>query len=420
MLHKSFFFILLSLALTVCGGRSTTPASSPVSSPVSTSVEQLSELENVNVIIREDEDKLVQVHIVNGKAEITFDLAQWDELHEIFSSGRFELPTGDLKYFDKNTKRYGPFPVHGQTGRVKDACVGYVQRWINGYGWDDDLKPTVVFLMEDGNLEYIEADPFWLRDGNDFMFWELPWLDSVWSFEYGETGEVRVRPYAPIADEDYEIQPGDITEIKSIFAVDGNGMRHDIKKLIDYRFLLCNGWICTFYPSTGGKFIHGVIRFEQDGTVRYEEGEGVETIDVYHEIWHGRYYFVPEEEYAKVVVDLQIIWQREWWGYDHFGYPESKAGEYRVIPGSHWLVDFELLDGDALHINQETRRPFTLYEFQTLQDDGYGNELLGKIKGFRDFLDTAEKPKLEELVMQNPVYFYNILPFTYVLDVSDK
>jgi len=50
----------------------------------------------------------------------------------------------------------------------------------------------------------------------------------------------------------------------------------------------------------------------------------------------------------------------------------------------------------------------------------YGNELLGKIKGFKDFLEQAEKPKLEELVMQNPAYFYHILPFTYVLGVSDK
>ena len=50
----------------------------------------------------------------------------------------------------------------------------------------------------------------------------------------------------------------------------------------------------------------------------------------------------------------------------------------------------------------------------------YGNELLGKIKGFKNFLETAEKHKLEALVMQNPEYFYNILPFTYVLGVSDK
>ena len=50
----------------------------------------------------------------------------------------------------------------------------------------------------------------------------------------------------------------------------------------------------------------------------------------------------------------------------------------------------------------------------------YGNEILGRIKGFRNFLETAEKDKLEEMVMQDPNYFYNILPYTYVLGVSDK
>jgi uncharacterized membrane protein YgcG len=49
-----------------------------------------------------------------------------------------------------------------------------------------------------------------------------------------------------------------------------------------------------------------------------------------------------------------------------------------------------------------------------------GNKLLGRIRGFRNFLVTAEWHKLETLVMQNPTYFYNILPFTYVLGVSDK
>lgn len=50
----------------------------------------------------------------------------------------------------------------------------------------------------------------------------------------------------------------------------------------------------------------------------------------------------------------------------------------------------------------------------------YGNEMLGKIRGFKNFLELAEKPKLEELVYQDPSYFYNILPYTYVLGVSDK
>ncbi len=50
----------------------------------------------------------------------------------------------------------------------------------------------------------------------------------------------------------------------------------------------------------------------------------------------------------------------------------------------------------------------------------YANEILGKIQGFRTFLKHAEKPKLEALVMENPTYFYDILPYTYVLGLSKK
>ena len=50
----------------------------------------------------------------------------------------------------------------------------------------------------------------------------------------------------------------------------------------------------------------------------------------------------------------------------------------------------------------------------------FGNEILGKINGFKNFLETAEKDKLEALVNENPTYFYDILPYTYVLGVSKK
>lgn len=49
----------------------------------------------------------------------------------------------------------------------------------------------------------------------------------------------------------------------------------------------------------------------------------------------------------------------------------------------------------------------------------YGNNMLGRIKGFRNFLETAEKSKLEALVKENPTYFYDILPYTYVLGVTN-
>ncbi len=50
----------------------------------------------------------------------------------------------------------------------------------------------------------------------------------------------------------------------------------------------------------------------------------------------------------------------------------------------------------------------------------YGIDLLGRIRGFRRYLETAERPHLVALVDQDPEYFYKILPYTYVLDITDE
>lgn len=49
----------------------------------------------------------------------------------------------------------------------------------------------------------------------------------------------------------------------------------------------------------------------------------------------------------------------------------------------------------------------------------YGAEILGKIRGFKNFLETSEKSRLETMVMEDPSYFFHILPYTYVLGISD-
>lgn len=50
----------------------------------------------------------------------------------------------------------------------------------------------------------------------------------------------------------------------------------------------------------------------------------------------------------------------------------------------------------------------------------YGEIIIAKILGFKDYLETAEKNKLDALVEENPNYFYDILPYTYVLGISKK
>ena len=51
--------------------------------------------------------------------------------------------------------------------------------------------------------------------------------------------------------------------------------------------------------------------------------------------------------------------------------------------------------------------------------DSY-TDLLGRVLGFRDFIKTAELDKLNELVEEDPQYFYHIMPYAYVFGLSNK
>lgn len=68
------------------------------------------------------------------------------------------------------------------------------------------------------------------------------------------------------------------------------------------------------------------------------------------------------------------------------------------------LVAYIVLVWVALYMDKRTTR---------------GNEWLGEILGLKDFIETAEKERLEALVNDNPQYFYDVLPYAYVLGISD-
>lgn len=49
-----------------------------------------------------------------------------------------------------------------------------------------------------------------------------------------------------------------------------------------------------------------------------------------------------------------------------------------------------------------------------------GNKLLGRVLGFKNFIETAELDRINMLVDENPQYFFDILPYAYVLGLTDK
>lgn len=50
----------------------------------------------------------------------------------------------------------------------------------------------------------------------------------------------------------------------------------------------------------------------------------------------------------------------------------------------------------------------------------HGAEMLGKLLGFREFIRVAEKDRLEMLIEQDPQYYYDVLPYAYVMGLSKK
>jgi uncharacterized membrane protein YgcG len=50
----------------------------------------------------------------------------------------------------------------------------------------------------------------------------------------------------------------------------------------------------------------------------------------------------------------------------------------------------------------------------------YRTQMMGRLLGFREFIKTAEKPRLEQLQTDDPQYFYRILPYAMVFGLSNK
>jgi uncharacterized membrane protein len=48
-----------------------------------------------------------------------------------------------------------------------------------------------------------------------------------------------------------------------------------------------------------------------------------------------------------------------------------------------------------------------------------GLKYLERLTGFKTFLESAERDKIDMLANENPQYFYNVLPYTMTLGVTD-
>lgn len=97
-----------------------------------------------------------------------------------------------------------------------------------------------------------------------------------------------------------------------------------------------------------------------------------------------------------------------------------------------WIIEGALVLGfSVLAGTMFDSLPFTVLAFilsaaayictvQMRQRTDKSVELMGKILGLKNFIETAELDRINMLVEENPDYYYNVLPYAYVMGLTDK
>ncbi|MCR4734429.1 MAG: DUF2207 domain-containing protein [Treponema sp.] len=61
-----------------------------------------------------------------------------------------------------------------------------------------------------------------------------------------------------------------------------------------------------------------------------------------------------------------------------------------------------------------------LFVPRLLQKTEYATEITGKLMGLREFIKTAEVPRLEVLIKENPNYYFDLLPYAMVFGLANQ
>ena len=93
------------------------------------------------------------------------------------------------------------------------------------------------------------------------------------------------------------------------------------------------------------------------------------------------------------------------------------------ISGTSLILSVAYADSTLILIKTTFVQLFTLCSVAlcTIMDrrSPLGTALFGKILGLRDFILTAEKDRLIALVKEDPFYFYKLLPYAYVFEITE-
>ncbi|NLK88588.1 MAG: hypothetical protein GX276_00380 [Clostridiaceae bacterium] len=319
-----------------------------------------------------DENGMVTVRISNGEIGLAFNPKKWPDRPEKLGWKIITTPEGNQQ------TRF--FPVKGFSGTVKAVCIGQMPGFAASYAeaWGIAV-PIAVFLMEDGSLEWLWADPSWYMggpsEGEDeaiHSMGKIPWLENIVSLSYESTRDGS-------------------SEEKSIFAQDSAGVRYDLKHPCNFQSVFYGVWRCNLRTEDN---YSAYLYFENHDEVKLEKGWlGTKT-----EIYVGKYQLYLAEDglqgarAGNIGFDLTLDWSIQE-GEGLMDVPRTIRGTYLVEfewRGVRPGFDFYLSSGDNLHTEEGVGWP-PVYRFR-----------LGDMPGGFDYGVMGDQELMEYLLSSVP------------------
>ena len=116
-----------------------------------------------------------------------------------------------------------------------------------------------------------------------------------------------------------------------------------------------------------------------------------------------------------------------------FKHKKNISGHLQVVTYTLALIMILMMADNILNISISLTDNFALLTYNIIafivslvclknlpKKNSLGQKIYGEILGFKKFIETAEKSKIEMLIKDNPDYCYDIIPYAYVLGVSVK
>ncbi|CAM3618082.1 DUF2207 domain-containing protein [Erysipelothrix urinaevulpis] len=277
---------------------------------------------------------------------------------------------------------------------LNSADVGYVYR---GYLRSQDVTSLIIYWGSKGYLRITEIE------GDELEFEKLKELNDYTSQEELRLFKALFKSGDVVQTKELKNKFGPV--VQHVQAAIPNTFRNDKEKRVFEYSGITMKWLFLPIFSILSAVVMGLIGYAKVPTDSYSFGYGAMGFGL-----------------AAVIIGLGL------YGFDQGKGHRSKLTQGFII-GLYLAISFVIYTVTIKNFSHVIQIIYGLHILILLiasfilanmsRRSKQGTAWYGQVLGLRQFIEKAEKDRLERLVFSNPNVFFDVLPYAYVLDVTD-